>query len=93
VAHKLRLSCLQKVTAAFCMLCNRVAADTIDVYVCIGESTVIESMRRLVISVVELFEDEYVRTSNQNDTTRLLAIAEERGFPGILECIDCMYWK
>jgi hypothetical protein len=54
-AHKLILSCLQKVTAAFHMLCNGVAVDTTDAYVCIGESTVIESMRRFVISVVELF--------------------------------------
>jgi hypothetical protein len=34
--------------------------DTTDEYICIRESTAIESMRRrLVISVVELFEDEY----------------------------------
>jgi hypothetical protein len=92
-AHKLRLSCLQKVTVAFRMLCNGVAADTTGEYVCIGESIAIESMRRLVISVVELFEDEYLRSPNQNDTTRLLAIAEERGLPGMLECIDCMHWK
>jgi hypothetical protein len=42
------------------MLCNGVAADTADEYVCIRESTAIESMRRLVISVVQLFEDEYL---------------------------------
>jgi hypothetical protein len=90
-AHKLGLSCLQKITAAFHMLCNGVAADITCEYVCIGESTAIESMRRLVISVVELFKDEYLRAHNQNDTTRLLAIAEERGFPGMLGCIDCMH--
>jgi hypothetical protein len=59
-AHKLRLNCLQKVTITFRILYNGVAADTTDEYICIGESTTIESMRRrLVISVVELFEDEY----------------------------------
>jgi hypothetical protein len=34
VAHKLGLSCLQKITAAFHMLCNGVATDTTDEYVC-----------------------------------------------------------
>jgi hypothetical protein len=50
----------------------------------------IESMRRLVIAVVEIFEDEYLRSPNQNDITRLLAIAEEIGFLGMLDSIDCM---
>jgi hypothetical protein len=61
--------------------------------VCIGESTAVESMRRLVISIVQLFEDEYLRAPNQNDTSRLLANAEKRGFPSMLGCIDCMHWK
>jgi hypothetical protein len=92
-ANKLGLSCLQKVIAVFHMLCNGVAADTTDEYVCIRESTSIESMRRLVIADVKKFEDEYLRSPNENDITRLLAIAEERGFPGMLGSIDCMYWK
>jgi hypothetical protein len=43
-------------------------------------------MRRLGISVVSLFEDEYLRATNQN-----VSIAEERGFLGMLGCIDCMH--
>jgi hypothetical protein len=81
-AYKLRLSCLQKITVAFCMLCNGVATNITDEYVYIGESTAIKSMRRLIISVVELFEDEYLRTPNQNDTTRLLAHCGGKKFPG-----------
>jgi hypothetical protein len=75
------------------MLRNGVAADTTDEYVCIGESTAIESMRRLVIAVAEIFEDEYLRSPNENDIIHLLAIAEERGFPSMLGSIDCMHWK
>jgi hypothetical protein len=63
-AYKLRLSCLQKVTTTFHTLCNGVAADTTDEYICIRESIAIKSMRRLVISVIELFEDEYLRVPN-----------------------------
>jgi hypothetical protein len=64
-------------TAAFRMLRNRVAADTTDEYICIGESIAIKSMRRLVTTVVEIFEPEYLISPNENDITRLLAIAEE----------------
>jgi hypothetical protein len=85
-AYKLGLSCLQKITVAFYMLCNGVAADITVEYVCIEESTAIESMRRLDISVVSLFEDEYLRATNQN-----VSIAEEGGFLGMLGCIDCMH--
>lgn len=92
-ANVLGLSCLQKVTAALRMLTYGVSADSTDEYICIGESTAIESMRRLVIAVVQIFEDEYLRAPNQKDTARLLAIGEERGFPGMLGSIDCMHWK
>ena len=43
--------------------------------------------------MVELFEDECLRSPNENDTSRLLAIGEERGFPGMLGSIDCMHWR
>jgi len=59
----------------------------------IAESSIIESLKRFVEAVVEGFEDEYLRSPNDNDTTRLLALGEERGFPGMLGSIDCMHWK
>jgi len=89
----LGLSSLQKITAAFRMLTYGVAADATDDYVRIGESTAIESLRRFVSAVVEVFGDEYLRSPNEDDTTRLLAIGENRGFPGMLGSIDCMHWR
>jgi len=88
----LGLSCFQKVTAAFRMLTYGVPADAVDEYVRIGESTVIESLRRLVAAVVDLFEEEYLRCPNEADTTRLLALGEQNSFPGMLGSIDCMHW-
>jgi hypothetical protein len=88
----LGLSCFQKVTAAFRMLTYGVPADATDEYVRIGESTAIESLRRFVVAVVDLFEDEYLRYPNEADTTRLLALGEQNGFPGMLGSIDCMHW-
>ncbi|XP_072146396.1 uncharacterized protein [Setaria viridis] len=80
-AGVLGLSSLQKITAAFRMLTYGVAADATDDYVRIGESTAIESLRRFVSAVIEVFGDEYLRSPNEDDTARLLAIGESRGFP------------
>jgi hypothetical protein len=33
-----------------------------------------------------------MRLPNEYDTTKLLAVRESRGFPGMLGSIDCMYW-
>jgi hypothetical protein len=88
----LGLSCFQKVIAAFCMLTYGVPADAMNEYVRIGESTTIESLRRFVAAVVDLFEEEYLRYPNEADTTRVLALGEQNGFPDMLGSIDCMHW-
>ena len=89
----LGLSSLQKVTAAFRILTYGTPVDSVDEYVRIGESTAIESLRRFVQAVIAVFGDEYLRPPNNNDIARLLAIGEQRGFPGMLGSIDCMHWK
>jgi hypothetical protein len=91
-ANVLGLSCFQKVTAAFRMLTYGVPADLTDEYVRIAESTALESLRRFVAAVVDIFEDEYLRYPNEADTARLLALGDQNGFPGNLGSIDCMHW-
>jgi hypothetical protein len=91
-AGTLGLSCLQKVVAAFRMIAYGVAANATYDYACIGESTALESLRRFVRAVVQVFGPEYMRLLNEQDTARLLAIGESRGFSGILGSIDCMHW-
>ena len=73
------------------MLSYGVPADFLDQYIHIGESTVIQSLRRFVKAVVEVFGEEYLRFPNENDTARLLAIGQRRGFPGMLGSLDCMH--
>ena len=90
---RLGLSSLQKITTAYMMLSYGVPVDFMDQYIRIGESTVIESLRRFVIGIIEVFGDEYLRSPNEQDTPRLLAIGERRGFPGMLGTIDCMHWE
>ncbi|KAL0006135.1 hypothetical protein SO802_013696 [Lithocarpus litseifolius] len=92
-AQRLGLSSLQKITAALRMLAYGMAADCMDEYVRIGESTAIESLKKFVKAVVDIFSKEYLRSPNNEDIARLLANGERRGFPGMLGSIDCMHWK
>ncbi|XP_074373857.1 uncharacterized protein LOC141714224 [Apium graveolens] len=75
------LSSLQKVTAAVRMLAYGTAADVVDDYVRIGESTSVESLKRFVKAIVEIFVAEYLRRPNTEDVSRLLVENERRGFP------------
>ncbi|KAL1370522.1 hypothetical protein AAHE18_01G066500 [Arachis hypogaea] len=79
------LSPLQKCTAAIQMLAYGIAADAVDDYVRIGESTTIECLEKFVEGVISVFQDEYLRKPNPNDVQRLLQMAEGCGFPGMLD--------
>ncbi|KAF8413609.1 hypothetical protein HHK36_001601 [Tetracentron sinense] len=93
VGH-LGLSSLQNVTVVMRMFAYGVATDAMDDYVRIDESTSIKSLRRFVRTVVEVFGEEYLRSPNHNDVSRvLLAQGEARGFPEMLGSINCMHWK
>ncbi|KAK9068016.1 hypothetical protein SSX86_012127 [Deinandra increscens subsp. villosa] len=75
------------------MMAYGVTGDFMDEYIRIGESTAMESVKKFSETLVRIFSDKYLRSPNANDITRLLAVAEERGFPGMLGSIDCMHWK
>ena len=90
---KLGLSSIQKVTAAIRQLAYGSAADQVDEYVRIGESTAMECLKRFCKAVVEIYEEQYLREPNEEDVRRLLAINRERGFPGMLGSLDCMHWE
>jgi hypothetical protein len=92
-ANQVGLSCFQKVTAAFHMLTYGVPADATDVYVRIGESNAIESLRKFIEAITEVFGEEYLRSPTESDTTRLLALGEERCFLSMLGSLDCMHWR
>ena len=87
------LSSLQKCTAAIRMLAYGVAADAVDEYIRIGESTTIECTKRFVSAIIDVFGDEYLRRPNPEDLERLLRKGQQRGFPGMLGSIDCMHWE
>ena len=68
----LGLSSLQKITVAYRILAYGTPTDSMDQYNRIGESTVIESLRRFVKAVIVMFGDHYLRSPNNIDIARLL---------------------
>ncbi|XP_044378967.1 uncharacterized protein [Triticum aestivum] len=72
---------LQKMTAAMRILTYGVATDYVDEYIRSAESTNLESCKKFVIKICEVFGEKYLRSPNEEDIARLLAIGEERGFP------------
>ncbi|VVA36390.1 PREDICTED: nuclease HARBI1 [Prunus dulcis] len=75
------------------MLAYGNAANNLDEYMRIGESIALESLKRFVKAIVATISDEYLRLPNTNDIKRLLAIGDQRHFPGMLRSIDCMRWR
>ncbi|XP_038679495.1 uncharacterized protein LOC119980772 [Tripterygium wilfordii] len=87
-AGRLGLSSLQKITAALRILASGVAANFMDEYVIISESTAIESVKYFTKAVISIFGPEYLRSPKNNDIELLLALNKTRGFPGMLGSID-----
>ena len=86
------LSTIQKVTAACRMLCYGVAADSVDEYLRIGESTATECIKIFCSVIFKVYETEYCRFPTQADVSRWLALNEKRGFPGMFGSLDCTHW-
>ena len=87
------LSPLQKCTAALRLLAYGIAADSIDEYLKLGKSTALECLENFCEGIIECYGAEFYRRPTESDLQRLLAKAEERGFPGMLGSIDCMHWQ
>ena len=89
--RRLGLSTLQKYTAAICVLTYGTAADTVDEYLRLGETTTRSCVQNFVDGIIYLFGDEYLRRPKPADLQRLLDIGEQRGFSGMIGSIDCMH--
>ncbi|KAL6531892.1 hypothetical protein OROMI_028255 [Orobanche minor] len=90
---KCGLSPLQKMIAALRVLAYGCAADLLDEYVQIGESTAIESLKHFCDAIIGVFEEQYLRRPTKEDIVKLLKEGDERGFPGMLGSLDCMHWQ
>ena len=61
------LSPLQKCTAAICLLAYGSAADTVDEYFRLGESTTISCLQNFTEGIIQSFGDEYLRRPTPED--------------------------
>jgi hypothetical protein len=62
----------------------------------LAEPTAMECMYKLYRfcrAVVAVFGPDYRRIRNEEDTARILALNEARGFSRMLSSVDCMHWK
>jgi hypothetical protein len=84
---------LQKCTAALRLLAYGAAADTIDEWLKLARQTSSDCLDRFCEGIIECYGETFCRRPTVEDTQRLLAKAEERGFPGMLGSIDCMHWQ
>jgi len=88
---RISLSPLQKCTAAIRVLAYGSAADAVDEYLRLGETTTRLCVENIVEGIIYLFGDEYLRRPTPADLQRLLDVGEYRGFPGMIGSIDCMH--
>ncbi|XP_048611470.1 uncharacterized protein LOC106350791 [Brassica napus] len=65
------------------------AADAVDEYLRLGESTTLSCLSKFTEGVIQLFGDEYLRRPTPEDLQRLLDIGEIHGFPGMIGSIAC----
>jgi hypothetical protein len=74
----------RKLRVIFKMIAYGVPADAMDDYVRVGECTTLQCLIKFVVAV----GPEYLRLPNEQDTAKLLAIGESRGFSSMLGSID-----
>ncbi|KAE8958169.1 hypothetical protein PR001_g30970 [Phytophthora rubi] len=86
------LTPLQKCSAAIRMLVYGCAADSLDDVVKDAESTLLAYTKKICRTVVEVFEEEYLREPTRDDIERQLERSAARGLPGCLGSLDCMHW-
>lgn len=83
----------RKCTAALRQLAYGVSSDILEESIRIGASTSLKCVKQFCEEIVELYEEEYLRTPTEEDLRRILSINEKRGFPGMIGSIDCMHWE
>lgn len=91
--NRASFSPLQKCTAALRLLAYGAAADTIDEWLKLARQTSSDCLDRFCEGIIDCYGETFCRRPTVEDTQRLLAKAEERGFPGMLGSIDCMHWQ
>ena len=79
---RLSLSPLQKCTAVIRVLAHGTAANAVDEYLRLGETTTRSCVQHFVEGIINLFGDEYLRRPTPADLQRLLDLVSIMDFTG-----------
>ena len=83
----------QKITAALRLLAYGSAADSLDEFLRMSETTALDCQDHFSEGIVELYAEEYLRSPTEEDMKQVLSRAERLGFPGMMSSIDCCKWE
>jgi len=86
-------SSYQKVTAALRMLAYASSADQLDEYIRLSKTTILETLERFCVAVIEQFGPTYLRRPTEEDLATILQLSEMSGFHGCLGSLDVMKWE
>ena len=90
---KLGLSSLQKVASSIWLLAYGIAANSVDKYLQIAESTALSYLKKFCLAINGKFGEEYIQQPTVDDLKRITKENERRGFPGMIGSIDCCHWE
>lgn len=91
-AGELGFTVLQKCTFAILQLVYGVSSGALEDSLWMAESTSHEGLHRFAAAALSAFDERYLRHPNEQDVTQLLAENAARGFPKMLDSLDCMHW-
>jgi hypothetical protein len=86
-AGTLGFSLDQKISAAMEVISYGIPADYT-----IGKGTTIKLVRLFSKTIIRVFGLKYLCFLNEEDTIRLMAMNEKRGWLGMLGSLDCLHW-
>jgi hypothetical protein len=75
------------------MMAYCISTDLVDDHLAVGERQAIKCLKRFVVAIIQVLDEEYLRAANDQDTARSLDYNNARGFSGMLASTDFMNWS
>ena len=73
------------------MMAYNSLADLMDETHGMSKAACLDTLEQLCDTIVQVYKDEYLRETNQEDLNRLIRKAKDRGFPGMIGSLDSMH--
>ncbi|XP_059649957.1 uncharacterized protein LOC132295673 [Cornus florida] len=89
----LGLSSIQKTTTVNRILAYGCAINHYDEYIKVDENAAIKCLKAFCNAIIVVYAEEYMCPPNEADIAWLLQEEGQRGFPDMLDSIDCIHWK